>query len=134
MDDNILTLVKRIEKRDIVLPDIQRSFVWDEDQIYDLFDSLVRGYPIGSLLFWNAIGDNEEKRLLVYHEFVRDHRKGQPLPPQTELHMREEKTFVLDGQQRLQSLYLGLEGTYDGRELRCTPLSRQFATKIKIGC
>jgi hypothetical protein len=117
MDDNILTLVKRIEKRDIVLPDIQRSFVWDEDQIHDLFDSLVRGYPIGSLLFWNAIGGDEEERSLVYHKFVRHHRKGQHLAPQTKLDAGKEKTFVLDGQQRLQSLYLGLDGTYEGREL-----------------
>jgi Protein of unknown function DUF262 len=117
LDENILTLVKRIEKHEIVLPDIQRSFVWDEDQIYDLFDSLVRGYPIGSLLFWKAIGSDEEERLLLYHEFVRYYRKDPRLPASIQLHARDEKTFVLDGQQRLQSLYLGLDGTYDGREL-----------------
>jgi hypothetical protein len=117
MGDNILTLVNRIEKRDVVLPDIQRSFVWDEDQIYELFDSLVRGYPIGSLLFWKAIGGEQDERQLVYHEFVRYYRKDQPLPQSTMLLRGQEKTFVLDGQQRLQSLYLGLDGTYDGREL-----------------
>jgi hypothetical protein len=82
-----------------------------------LFDSLVRGYPIGSLLFWNAIGRDEHEDPLVYHEFIRDHRKGQALPIQHELRKDEEKIFVLDGQQRLQSLYLGLDGTYDAREL-----------------
>lgn len=117
MDENILTLVKRIGKGDTVLPDIQRSFVWDEEQIYELFDSLLRGYPIGSLLLWKAIGAEERDYPLVYHEFVRHYRKGQQLPPQMVLHAQEEKTFVLDGQQRLQSLYLGLEGTHDGREL-----------------
>ncbi|WP_366932576.1 DUF262 domain-containing protein [Thermotoga sp.] len=37
---------------EIGLPDIQRPFVWDTTRVRDLFDSMHRGYPIGTLLFW----------------------------------------------------------------------------------
>ena len=45
----IISLVNK----NILLPDIQRPFVWDEQQVYKLFDSLMRGYPISTFLFWD---------------------------------------------------------------------------------
>lgn len=51
------TALKRIQKRDYVLPAIQREFVWSTGQICALFDSLMRGYPIGSFLFWKVHSD-----------------------------------------------------------------------------
>jgi uncharacterized protein with ParB-like and HNH nuclease domain len=51
--------IQRIQQREYLLPGIQREFVWQPDQIYRLFDSLVRRYPIGSFLFWRV---NEEHK------------------------------------------------------------------------
>ena len=48
MAESILSLVAKVHEGTLVLPDIQRSFVWGEEQIYELFDSLFRGYPVGS--------------------------------------------------------------------------------------
>ena len=54
--DNIRTIVDKLNESFFV-PDIQRSYVWlqnpKEKRIENLFDSLMRGYPIGSFLFWN---------------------------------------------------------------------------------
>ena len=48
----IVKALRAIEGREYVLPAIQREFVWRPEQIERLFDSLMRGYPIGSFLFW----------------------------------------------------------------------------------
>jgi len=131
---SILSLMTQINTGAVVLPDIQRSFVWSEEQICALFDSLFRGYPIGFFLFWKAVGSNKigepeelqvegqtennvDSRIILYHEFIRTYEDGQSTPKQNELKANEAKFFVLDGQQRLQSLYLGLEGTYNSRDL-----------------
>ena len=50
--------VDRIYQHDYVLPAIQRELVWDPDQITRFFDSLMQGYPIGSLLFWKVREEN----------------------------------------------------------------------------
>ena len=46
-------LLKRIDKREVLLPSMQRKFVWEEYKIIKLFDSIMRGYPFGNFLFWN---------------------------------------------------------------------------------
>ena len=106
--------VKRIQQREYLLPGIQREFVWQPDQICRLFDSLVRGYPIGSFLFWRV---NEDRKAdYQFYEFIRDYHA------QTGRHNLKARllpvgglTAVLDGQQRLTSLYLGLLGTHTER-------------------
>ena len=50
----------RIHKKEYLLPAIQREFVWSSDQIEMLFDSLMRGYPISSFLFWKVERDNQK--------------------------------------------------------------------------
>lgn len=45
-------LVGRVGKGEIALPDLQRPFVWDTSKVRDLFDSLYRGFPVGSLHLW----------------------------------------------------------------------------------
>ena len=99
------------------LPDIQRHFVWSEKQICHLFDSILQGYPINTLLIWKTkepvkrrkfidrcAGDPKKMKLSEF--FVKD----DPDNPKS-------RHLVLDGQQRLQSLYIGLQGAYDGKEL-----------------
>ncbi len=56
----ISTVISRLNIQ-YFLPAIQREFVWDTDQIVQLFDSIMRGYPISSFLFWELKPENREK-------------------------------------------------------------------------
>jgi hypothetical protein len=108
---SIAQLINEIRDGQIVLPDLQRDFVWDSGQIYQLFDSIMRGYPFGSLLLW------ETRFLEVWHrDFVLRFRKGENYVPQQKDAGRPMR-MVLDGQQRLQSLYVGICGSSDGKRL-----------------
>lgn len=108
----IMALLNQIRSdHQLVLPDIQRDFVWKADQLRLLLDSIMRGYPFGALLLWQT-----RHIEVAYREFVTDYQSGQTFatkvkPAGTPLRM------VLDGQQRLQSLYLAVYGTYDHRRL-----------------
>lgn len=99
------------------LPNIQRPFVWSEEQICRLFDSILREYPISTLLVWKTTSairrrkfiDNWTSSLRLSTFFVPEDSK--------------KKCLVLDGQQRLQSLYIGLCGSFEGKELHFDVLS-----------
>lgn len=104
-------VIQGIQQNKYVLPAIQREFVWDSEQIEKIFDSLMRGYPIGSFLFWKIepdhLGDFQFYRFMdSYHE--RDHRHNEPI----DLVGDNSITAVLDGQQRLTALNIGLKGWY----------------------
>ena len=59
VDYDVASLIKYIELGEIGLPDLQRPFVWKNAKVRDLFDSMYRGYPVGSLLFWqNGMAEN----------------------------------------------------------------------------
>jgi len=101
------------------LPNIQRPFVWSEDQIARLFDSIMRQYPISTLLVWKT------KEPVRHRKFIDNYYGGIKL---TDFYVNENtrsKMLVMDGQQRLQSLYIGLKGSYSGtgRELYFNVLS-----------
>ena len=51
---NVITMLNQIKTNEIVLPAIQRDFVWDRDRIVTLLDSIMRGYPVGIVLLWDA--------------------------------------------------------------------------------
>lgn len=93
------------------LPALQREFVWDIKRICELFDSLMRAYPISSLLTWkvpdDARDDVEVYRFLNQGSNVGAHNT------RDRAYGAKELTFVLDGQQRLTSLLIGLKGTYE---------------------
>lgn len=109
--------IERIQQREYLLPGIQREFVWQPDQICRLFDSLVQGYPIGSFLFWPV--NEEHKGDYQFYEFIRDyHEQSARHNPKASLLPAGGLTAVLDGQQRLTSLYLGLLGTHSERRKR----------------
>src|SRR5258705_9480630 len=99
---SILALLNEIRQGRLVLPDLQRDFVWKDDQIRLLFDSLLRGYPFGSLLIWNT-----QFLELPYRFFVTDFHSGQTFETRSK-NAGEQRRMVLDGQQRLQSLYLAV--------------------------
>jgi hypothetical protein len=104
-------VIQGMQENKYVLPAIQREFVWDAEQIEKLFDSLMRGYPIGSFLFWKIEPDHL-KDFQFYrfmdHFHERDYRHNEPI----ELVGSNSVTAVLDGQQRLTALNLGLKGWY----------------------
>ena len=98
-----------IYRHDLVLPAIQREFVWSPEQVYRLFDSLMQGYPFGAFLYWRVAPENSGKFnfydfVLNYHE--RDNRHCPALPSLPD----RQVTAVLDGQQRLTALNVGLRG------------------------
>lgn len=98
--------------RSYFLPAIQRPYVWQSDQIISLFDSLLKGYPISSFLFWDV---KPEKRAdWQIYKFVENFRYGDT---HNEIAAPEGRqvVLVLDGQQRLTSLLIGLRGTFSSR-------------------
>ena len=107
----------RVAKRDFVLPAIQREFVWKQEQIARLFDSLMQGYPIGSFLFWQI--DPEHTQDYQFYGFVRDYHEkdGRHCPP-ADVVPHAPVTAILDGQQRLTALYIGLYGSHALKEPR----------------
>jgi len=103
--------IQSIQANKYVLPAIQREFVWDARQIEKLFDSLLREYPIGSFLFWEVqpenLGDFQFYKFMDhYHE--RDYRHNEPI----QVVGSNTVMAVLDGQQRLTALNIGLRGWY----------------------
>ena len=96
--------------RQYFLPAIQREFVWRPDQIVQLFDSIMRGYPISSFLFWELKPENREKWQV--YEFLEKAQTGGMHNQLASTDGVSNLTLVLDGQQRLTSLVVGLRGTY----------------------
>ena len=104
--------IDKIHSHEYLLPAIQRKFVWSSEQIERLFDSILRGYPINSFMFWR-VSDEDIKSSYKFYEFITYYRE----------HFHENNDYiptrgmqdfqaVIDGQQRLTSLYIGLCGTY----------------------
>ena len=107
----IAEVINDIHRKKYLLPAIQREFVWSTDQIERLFDSLMRDYPISSFLFWGV--EKEKVNDFEFYEFLRQyHERKQIHNPKANVSGDEGVTAVLDGQQRLTSLYVGLKGTY----------------------
>jgi hypothetical protein len=103
--------LEHIHQHRYLLPAIQREFVWTTDQIVRLFDSVLRDYPIGSFLFWQV--KPERKHDFQFYRFLQDyHEKTSTHNPKATLMGEGGITAILDGQQRLTSLYIGLYGSY----------------------
>lgn len=100
----------RIQNKSYVLPAIQREFVWKPEQIERLFDSLMQGYPFGTFLFWKVEGETSGK--FKFYDFVLNYhqRDAAHCPELGRLHS-QTVTAVLDGQQRLTALNIGLRGS-----------------------
>lgn len=90
--ERVASLVNRIQGGDIKIPKFQRGFVWDEEQILTLLESIYQGYPIGSVLFWLSEQPMKSEKNVG----------GFDLPETPEKYPRN---YVLDGQQRLTTIY-----------------------------
>jgi hypothetical protein len=110
-------VLEGIHNSQYVLPAIQREFVWNTDQICRLFDSLMLEYPIGAFLFWKV--DADEARQFTFYDFITDyHEKNNPYAPPRKIPVGQGATAILDGQQRLTALNIGLYGSHAERQPR----------------
>ena len=94
------------------LPAIQREFVWEKERIIQLFDSILQDYPIGNLLLWNKKLKTGESLNFDVYKFIMDYKKHYPHNETFNTDTKNEINLVLDGQQRLTSLAIGLMGSY----------------------
>lgn len=97
--EKIDKLLNRINSGDIKIPAFQRSYVWKQNQIIELLDSILNNYPIGSVLLWNS------------SEILRHTRNiaGFKIPDNSEEY---PVNYVLDGQQRISSIYAVFANNY----------------------
>jgi hypothetical protein len=96
-----------IDRGDIKLPMFQREFVWSKEQTAQLIDSIIKGYPIGTFIFWKT------KEKLASHKNIGNHK----IPNSSS---GDYVDYILDGQQRITSLYAikkGIRITKDGKEI-----------------
>ena len=106
----IRDVISRIN-RDYFVPAIQRGFVWETKQIEKLFDSILGDYPIGSFLFWKV--EEKNKEAWTTFDFIMRFDEENPHNPEASLKGITRDIFlVLDGQQRMSSLFIGLKGSY----------------------
>lgn len=113
-------LVRGVRIGRIGLPDLQRPFVWADNKVRDLFDSMMKGYPIGYVMIWESPSDYETKKNVIgKNEKIHD----------------EPKELVIDGQQRLTALVAAMYGVvvkdknFADKEIKISfnPLTREFA-------
>ncbi len=100
IDPNAQTLdhcLNQISAGSIRIPRFQRDFVWNQGKSADLIDSIVKGYPVGSVILWRTSEELRDVRGIGRLAF--------PDPPAD-----EKVDYILDGQQRLTSLYAALNG------------------------
>ena len=86
-------LIEKIDTGELGLPELQRPFIWKDTKVRDLFDSMMRGYPIGYLMLWECPTLEKKKSI-----GVDAHSYDSP------------KEVIIDGQQRLTSLYAVIKG------------------------
>lgn len=107
----IYQALEYVKRRNYLLPAFQREYVWKEEQIENLFDSLMQGYPISSMLFWKVSG--EAKNSWKFYKFLDSYVEKYKIHNDVVDTASSNDFFaVLDGQQRLTSLNIGLYGTY----------------------
>lgn len=90
--EKIDKIISRINSGDIKIPAFQRAYVWKQNQILDLLDSIIKNYPIGSVLLWSTVEHLNHTRNIA----------GYKIPDNTEEY---PVNYVLDGQQRISSIY-----------------------------
>jgi uncharacterized protein with ParB-like and HNH nuclease domain len=108
----ISDVLNEIEEEKFVLPVIQRRLVWDEEKMELLFDTLLKGDSFGGIMVIEE--EKGRKPLFNYRPFTKD--GGIINSRQVEI-LTQLQNFVIDGQQRLQSFYIGLKGSINGKVL-----------------
>lgn len=96
----------------LILPSIQREYVWNEEQICRLFDSIMSEYPIGHMMLWKLDGSKINEKGITFYKLLNNYNEMIPENNEKLENPSPDKTYfaILDGQQRTQSLYIGLKG------------------------
>lgn len=108
----ISEIITEIADERFVLPVIQRSLVWTEDKMELLFDTLLKGDSFGGIMVIEE--EKGDEPLFNFRPFTKD---GQFIPARQISKLTQAQSFVIDGQQRLQSFYIGLSGSINGKIL-----------------
>lgn len=116
-DPTLNGVMAQIDAGKIVLPAMQRPFVWKEDRITKLIDSMLRGFPLGTALLWKT------STMQRFRSFQKDVQSDAGITVDFDSDHSTERYLVLDGQQRLTSLFVAIAGTYDGKKLFVDVLS-----------
>lgn len=107
----IKSVIEHIRRNQYVLPSIQREFVWNTEQIEMLFDSIMRDYPISTFLFWKV--ESEKVNNFQFYKFLQKyHQRNSTHNLKIDLTGEEDIIALLDGQQRMTSMYIALTGSY----------------------
>ena len=122
----IIDILELIDSKKILLPAIQRKFLWTEEQITRLMDSIMKNYPFGTFLFWKIKKEAVNNKGYSMYEFIknyheRDRYKNEPAAqPFNVTNENKDDTIlaVLDGQQRLTSLYIAIFGSLAKKKYR----------------
>ncbi len=97
--------------RDLYLPAIQREYVWGPEKVERLFDSVMSDFPVGGFLYWKL--EEKNKDTWPVYEFLRSYDEENPHNKDASLvGINKDVSLVLDGQQRITSLNLGLRGSF----------------------
>jgi hypothetical protein len=96
----------------IVIPDLQRPYIWSPKQVIRLIDSIFREWPFGTLLTWEVSVGTDRSSYIPFRGFweVEDRTENGDSKPASISSQGVQYTMVLDGQQRLQSLLLAVGG------------------------
>ncbi|GAA6525671.1 DUF262 domain-containing protein [Intrasporangium sp. DVR] len=108
----IESAIRNIVERRYLLPSIQRNFTWRMDQITRLFDSVMQHYPINSLMLWRVDSAAVREGFRFYSFLEKYVQRFAENNPNFDTKGHGEFFAVIDGQQRLTSLYIGLKGSY----------------------
>jgi len=114
-DWRIMDVIEKIQKEEIVLPVVQRELVWDEEKIVLLFDTVLRGNSFGAIMTLKDWRGKEP--LFEYRPFIKDYVKDTFIFSTKTEKLSSDISYVIDGQQRLSAFYIGLIGSYNGKEL-----------------
>jgi len=90
---SVFGLIEDIKQGEVALPDIQRPFVWGASKVRDLLDSMYKGFPVGYLLFWETGVEAGARQIGI------------------EAKQKVPRLLIVDGQQRLTSLYAVITGS-----------------------
>lgn len=115
-NQKIVSVLKEVNAGSYRIPNIQRGYEWDSQRVLKLLDSIMNGYPIGAIMIWQPNGDDAKE--IRTRPFIRDYDdKTDYLTSFPHASDVDNPFYVLDGQQRMQSLYLSFYGSYNGNRV-----------------
>ena len=134
INDSIINVINDINSAssssgDIILPALQREFVWKPKDIAKLFDSLMQDYPINTMLFWEI--NNLKKTSIEFYKFLSpNYTTGDTNVIIKVSNTQNKHRVVIDGQQRLTSLYIALRGSYKNTNSSKNPLPQELFLRL----